>query len=202
LASETASTMPYTNELPAELPPAAAATTTADDGVSIWRSPELRSTMAFVCVPVMIFLVATFLDVDVPAPIVYGIGAVMARRGDRLGERMRAAPANEHADIAPRFRFVESVERVTGGDTGLAAGALVEVHLESILLTARRLVDALCDNRVAVLVGREIDEKGGVRAVRHAPQHDDVRALQHIERYVGGERSALTKRGLVAHAQL
>ena len=70
--------MPYTNELPAELPPAAAATTTADDGVSIWRSPELRSTMAFVCVPVMIFLVATFLDVDVPAPIVYGIGAVMA----------------------------------------------------------------------------------------------------------------------------
>jgi len=67
--------MRYTNELPAELPKAP-----VDTGLymGFWRSKELVSTLAFVALPVVIFLAAHFLDTDVPSPIFYGFVALLA----------------------------------------------------------------------------------------------------------------------------
>ena len=36
-------------------------------------------------------------------------------------------------DVAPRLRFIETIERMAGGNAGLAAGAGVKVDLESVL---------------------------------------------------------------------
>lgn len=67
--------MHFTNALPVEPPPQApSAPAPVTD---LWRSKELRSTLAFVCAPVLLFLAATFLDTDVPSPIFYAMVAVM-----------------------------------------------------------------------------------------------------------------------------
>ena len=66
--------MPYTNELPAE--PAAAPVDTAPYA-RFWRSRELLSTLAFVALPVFIFLAANFRDDDVPAPVFYALVALL-----------------------------------------------------------------------------------------------------------------------------
>ena len=62
-----------------------------------------------------------------------------------------------------------------------------------VTLAPRRFVDALRDDRVALLVRRQIDEERRVRAVRHTTEHDDVARLQDIERDIGRERPAFTK---------
>ena len=76
-----------------------------------------------------------------------GLDAVVAGRGDGLLERDDAVAAGlaghsgfaeERADFAPRFAFVEAVEGVAGGDASLAAGAFVQVHLEGVLLAGAR----------------------------------------------------------------
>ena len=43
-------------------------------------------------------------------------------------------PPIKQPDVAPRFVFVEAVERVTRDDARLAAGAAVEVDFEGVLL--------------------------------------------------------------------
>ncbi len=45
----------------------------------------------------------------------------------------------QQADAAPGFILVQPVEAVTGRDAGLAAGAGVQVHGESVLLARARL---------------------------------------------------------------
>jgi hypothetical protein len=52
------------------------------------------------------------------------------------GRRWRTP--NEQPHIAPRFVFVQSVKRMAGDDTSLAARAAVEIDLESVLLTCAR----------------------------------------------------------------
>ena len=51
------------------------------------------------------------------------ISAVVTGGGDGLLKRSRAGSAVDEADVAPRLGFVETVEGVTGDDTGLAAAA-------------------------------------------------------------------------------
>ena len=74
--------------------------------------------------------------------------AVVARGRDVLHHRRRARAADEQPDVAPRFVFVEPVERVTGDDARLAAGAAVEVDFEGILLPGpgRRRGQERCDS--------------------------------------------------------
>ena len=62
----------------------------------------------------------------------------MARGGDVLHHRRRARAADQQADVAPRFRFVETIQRVAGGDARLAAGAAIEIDLEGVLLARPR----------------------------------------------------------------
>lgn len=45
---------------------------------------------------------------------------------------------DEGRHIAPGFVVIESVERVTGGDAGLAGGTSVQVDLEGVLLAGAR----------------------------------------------------------------
>jgi hypothetical protein len=65
------------------------------------------------------------------------INAVMARRGDSLGERLSPILADQQPHVAPGFIVVESVQGMAGGDARLAAAAFVEVHLEGVLLAGR-----------------------------------------------------------------
>src|SRR5690606_33363662 len=50
-----------------------------------------------------------------------GIGAVVAGGGDRLLPAGRLPPAVDHARVPPGFVVVQAVERVAGGNAGLAA---------------------------------------------------------------------------------
>jgi hypothetical protein len=62
-----------------------------------------------------------------------GIGAMVTGAGYGLLKRMGASAANQHADVAPSFFFIEAVEGVATGDTGLAARAGVEIYFEGVL---------------------------------------------------------------------
>jgi hypothetical protein len=63
--------MRYTNELPAEPPPVSASAPAVP--ATFWRSRELLSTLAFVSMPVLVFLAATYLDTDVPGAVFYAL---------------------------------------------------------------------------------------------------------------------------------
>lgn len=67
--------MPYTNELPAE-PPRVLSPADAPAG-SFWRSRALLSTLAFLFVPVFVFLAANFLDTDVPGAVFYALVLIL-----------------------------------------------------------------------------------------------------------------------------
>ena len=63
--------------------------------------------------------------------------AVMAGGGDGLQIGLHAC-ADEQARVTPAFILVEPVERMTGGDAGLATGAGIEIHLEGVLFPGIR----------------------------------------------------------------
>ena len=60
-------------------------------------------------------------------------------------------------------------------------------------LASHRFVDALRNDGIALLIRRQVDEKGGVRAVRHPAEHDDLARLEDVESDIGRERPAFTK---------
>ncbi len=72
----------------------------------------------------------------------------MAGGGDSLLERVPPVIADEQTHVPPRFALVEAIQTMAGADTSLAAGALVQVHLEGVLLAGRWLRER---NEVAVM---------------------------------------------------
>lgn len=62
----------------------------------------------------------------------------MTGRRHVLDDRQRARPAHQQPDRAPCFRFIQTVERVAGGDAGLAARAAIQVDFERVLLPRPR----------------------------------------------------------------
>src|ERR1035437_585577 len=65
------------------------------------------------------------------------IGTVMAGGCDDLLEWSAIERAQKRSGVTPRFPLIQSVQTVTCRHAGFAAGALVEVHLEGILLAGR-----------------------------------------------------------------
>ena len=63
----------------------------------------------------------------------------MASRGHMLQHGQIRRATQQEADVTKRFAFVQSIQIVTGGDTGLAARAEIQVDFECVLLAASRL---------------------------------------------------------------
>src|SRR6185436_11929061 len=63
------------------------------------------------------------------------VNTMMTRRRDDLLKRCAPIGRGQPADAAPGFLLIEPVERMACGYASLAAAALVEVHLERVLLT-------------------------------------------------------------------
>jgi hypothetical protein len=63
---------------------------------------------------------------------------MMAARGDRLLERFVLRASMKQADASPGFILFQAVQVVAGGDTGLAAGAGIQINRERVLLAAAR----------------------------------------------------------------
>jgi len=85
---------------------------------------------------------------DVPAVIV----AEGARPGRIRRGRGEGRAAKQNPDIAPAFTRIQSVKRMAGSDARLAAGALVEIHLEGVLLAGTRRVQR---NQFAIVRGEQ-----------------------------------------------
>src|SRR5262245_5201993 len=66
------------------------------------------------------------------------VGARMTRGRYGLLEGMTPVLTEEEPYFTPGFTLVEAVETVAGADTCFTAGAFVQVHFESVLVTGRR----------------------------------------------------------------
>ena len=66
------------------------------------------------------------------------IETMMARRGDVLQKGFGIAASVQESYVAPRFGFIQTVERIAGGDTGLAPRTGIEVDFERVLLSRLR----------------------------------------------------------------
>ena len=60
-----------------------------------------------------------------------GVDAMVASGGDVL---LNGRRANKKSDTAPCFGFVKTIERVTRGNAGFAAGTFFKVNFEGVLL--------------------------------------------------------------------
>ena len=63
---------------------------------------------------------------------------MMAGGRDVLHNRQRSVCAIQQTHFSPRFLLVETVERMTGNNTSLAAAASIEIYFKSVLLPRLR----------------------------------------------------------------
>jgi len=129
------------------------------------------------------------------------LNTVVAGGGDNLLERNNAVAresgrsrseeaansgnkgfTEQRADFAPGLAVIKAVERVAGGDTGLATGAFVQVHLEGILLARTRsgcgeqLAIVRLDNLVPLMRAREGFHRGEPPLLVEQRVHERLRA--------------------------
>jgi hypothetical protein len=95
------------------------------------------------------------------------LDAMMARRRHRLLYWVRSRSAEENADVAPGFPFIEPVQVVARCDTGLATGTGIEIYGESVLLARSwernrnqiTIILSLCWYVVALVFARKIRDR-------------------------------------------